>query len=64
MKASRPSSSTRSTTSAADVLTQNENDNWMRFSVDERGFLQACTYTPMACQDDCSRGPTIDTLVF
>ncbi len=46
------------------VLTQNENDNWMQFSTDERGFLQACTYTPMSCQDDCSRGPTISSIAI
>lgn len=46
------------------VLTQDENKNFMNFSVDERGLLQVCTFTPMACQDDCSRGPVINTLVF
>jgi len=47
-----------------DVLTQNETTNWMNFQVDSNGFLQACTYTPMACQDDCSRGPTISSIEF
>ena len=46
------------------VLTQDETRNWMSFSVDQNGFLQACTYTPMECQDDCSRGPTISSIDF
>jgi hypothetical protein len=46
------------------VLVQDENKNWMNFGVDERGFLQVCTYTPMACQDDCTRGPVLSTLTF
>lgn len=46
------------------VLTQDEDTNWMQFSLDERGLLQACTYTPMACQDDCTRGPVISELLL
>jgi len=49
---------------ATEVLTQNENTNWINFSTDDNNLLQACTYTPMACQDDCSRGPVISTLEF
>ena len=46
------------------VLTQDEDRNWMNFGVDENGFLQVCTYTPMECQDDCSRGPSITSIDF
>jgi hypothetical protein len=49
---------------ATEVLTQDDQANWINFSTDDNNFLQACTYTPKLCQDDCSRGPVISTLVF
>lgn len=49
---------------ATDVLTQNDELNWVNFSTDENNFLQACTFTPKLCQDDCTRGPVLSTLVF
>ena len=47
-----------------EVLTQDEDENFMSFSLDSRGLLQACTYFPIQCADDCSRGPTISELIF
>jgi hypothetical protein len=46
------------------VLTQDEDKNWMSFSLDDQGLLQHCTFTPMGCQDDCARGPTISSITF
>ena len=46
------------------VLTQDETKNWMSFGLDGNGFLQVCTYTPMGCQDDCARGPSITEISF
>ncbi len=44
------------------VLTKNDELNWINFSTDDNNFLQACTFTPKQCQDDCTRGPVISTL--
>jgi hypothetical protein len=49
---------------ATTVLTKDEDNNWINFSTDANQFLQACTYTPMNCQDDCTRGPVLSTLQF
>lgn len=46
------------------TLTQDEDKNFINFTVDQDNFLQVCTYTPLACQDDCTRGPVISTLEF
>jgi hypothetical protein len=47
-----------------DVLTQDEDENRMSFALDARGLLQACTYFPRNCADDCERGPRISNLEF
>lgn len=44
------------------VLTQDETTNTIQLALDERGFLQACTFTPIGCYDGCTRGPTISSL--
>lgn len=48
----------------SEVLVQDPATNSITFRTDERGLLQACTYTPNLCQDDCTFGPEIDELVF
>jgi hypothetical protein len=47
-----------------EVLVQDEEENLMSFSLDSRGLLQACTYFPRNCADDCERGPRISSLTF
>ncbi len=49
---------------ATTVLTKNDEINWINFSTDDNNFLQACTFTPKNCQDDCTRGPVLSTLEF
>lgn len=49
---------------ATTVLTKDDQANWVHFSTDANNFLQACTFTPKLCQDDCTRGPVISTLDF
>ena len=45
-----------------EVLTQDEDENFMNLSFDENGLLQSCTYFPRNCADDCSRGPVISVI--
>jgi hypothetical protein len=47
-----------------DVLTQDEEANFMTFRLDARNLLQVCTYFPKHCADDCSQGPTIASISF
>jgi hypothetical protein len=49
---------------ATTVLSKNDELNWINFSTDDNNFLQACTFTPKNCQDDCTRGPVLSTLQF
>jgi hypothetical protein len=45
-----------------EVLSQDEDDNFMSFALDQRGLLQVCTFFPKNCADDCGRGPVISNL--
>jgi hypothetical protein len=48
----------------SEVLTQDEEQNFINLSFDQAGLLQACTYFPIHCADDCSRGPVITEIRF
>lgn len=45
-----------------DILTVDEDENFMHLSFDDNGLLQACTFFNRNCQDDCTRGPRISEL--
>jgi hypothetical protein len=44
------------------VLTRDEGENLLDVSVHADGLLATCTYSPFACNGDCSRGPRITSV--
>jgi hypothetical protein len=49
---------------AEEVLTQDPAEHEIILELDDRGFLQQCTYRAYSCEDDCLDGITIQSLEF
>jgi hypothetical protein len=47
-----------------EILTVDPASNEVVFAVDEGGLLSECTYRPLNCDDDCTVGIAIESLVF
>ena len=47
-----------------DVLTRDEEENFMNLSFDDAGLLQTCTSFHRQCNDDCDRGPKLGFISF
>jgi hypothetical protein len=47
---------------ANDVLTRDEDENFINLSFHGDRLLQVCTHFPLNCADDCSRGPVITSI--
>lgn len=46
------------------VLTRDEEENFMNLSFDDAGLLQTCTSFHRQCNDDCDRGPKLGFISF
>lgn len=48
----------------SDILTVNEDENYITFLTENDGVVSTCSYFPKNCQDDCSMGFTISSIVW
>lgn len=46
----------------SDILTVNEDENFITFLAENNGILSNCSYFPKNCQDDCSIGFNITSI--
>ena len=47
-----------------DILTVSEDDNFITFLTENDGIISTCSYFPKNCQDDCSVGYNISSIVW
>lgn len=47
-----------------EVLTRDEDENFMNLAFDDAGLLQTCTSFHRLCNDDCDRGPKLGFISF
>jgi hypothetical protein len=48
----------------SEVLTVDRTQNDVTLTFHQNGILEACTYFPKNCADDCATGVTIDSITF